>query len=91
MPDSNHHNRAVDASPVNPGQEMSGFCPFCSSPVGVTSGPKTLCFRHELPYCGAWERVCCIGGFTPAERDAFDAFIVGFEPGASSIQRPSDT
>jgi len=88
VPNSKHHNRPGDASPSKPGQEMSGRCPFCAAPLGVTARPGALTFAHPWPMCGAWDRVCYVGGFSQAEREALETLIRGYEPGAPAIKGP---
>lgn len=63
-------------------------CPFCPANIAVTARSTSVLFDHAQPPCGAWDRVCYVGGFSEAERDAFDAFIRGFEPGGNVIQGP---
>jgi hypothetical protein len=84
VPNSKQHIRAGAASPTEAGQGMSVTCPFCGLALEVTTAPRRVVLAHVWPLCDAWDRVCYVGGFSQAEREALDALIRGFEPGSEA-------
>lgn len=51
-------------------------CPFCGRDVAAQALPRRVLFAHHEPMCEAWDRVVYVGGFSEAERDTFNAFIL---------------
>lgn len=59
-------------------------CPFCGLALEVTTRPRSVVLAHVWPLCESWDRVCYVGGFSDAEREALEELIRGFEPGSAS-------
>lgn len=67
---------------------MSVRCPFCAADVALEAFPTSVVYAHSEPICAAWDRVCYVGGFSEAERQAFEALTASFEPRGNVIRGP---